>query len=1265
MRRTLLAAMLLVTLAAGAASALPTENLGVRVLPAPGKVTVDGKFDDWDLSGGIFICDDPETQRDRYAVWFYAMYDAENFYVLARWIDETPLNNPGVTMADHGFQGDCLQFRIATAPDSPDERCLHLTCWKGKDQKDVIKAEIGKRFDGGVVQDLKKEGAQQAFTINADGKGYVQEIALPWKLLTKDGQALKAGARIQLTVEPNFTVGASGRMSLKDVFKPGVTPDRVFTFMANTCWGYATLEAKGKVAPQAVRLADAREFPVKIEKGVLAVDWAGLVKSKDLPGFKDIEFTMPEDGYVSLHILNAEGTVVRQLLNDAFMTKGKHKVKWDGLSTWSVKRPGEPLPAGEYTWEAIWHKGVGLKLRGWAHNSGYAPWDDGTGKSNWGGDHGVPCTAAAEGETVVLGWNGAEAGQAVVGCDLAGNAKWRHTRTSMTGVSHVALADGIFYGASKGETIYRVEAKTGAYSMWEGTDSCDVEVKNLLGIADEKAHVTIDGLAAGGGKVYLSFTKVNKVLVLDAKTGKLQKTLAVEAPGNLATSGKSLLAISGGQAVLAVDPESGEAKKLVDVPTATAIATDKDGKVYVGTGAPDNQVKVFAADGKPVAAIGKQGGRAMLGPWTPDGMAFISGLAVDAEGKLWVAEADHYPKRVSVWDAKTGRFIKEFFGATVYGASGGAIDPLDPTVMVGHGCEWKLDPKTGRDTCVATITRDGMSNSRFGVGSNGKLYLAVATGWAYDVSTVRVWERTGEGQYKLRAMISYERDPADKDKKKIASTVVWADENGDGEVQDNEVTKVPGEIRVSGWYMMMAPDLTFYSGDRQIKVAGFTACGAPKWDFASPVKMPVRGMGSADGKLVLQGGEYGTEHGLFTCKDIASGKLLWTYPDNFVGVHGSHNACPPEVGMIRGSFDPCGVARLPEPVGNVWVVPTNVGEWHVLTGSGFYLTRLFQPDPLKVEWPKEAVPGAAMDNCPCGMGGEDFGGSIASTKDGKLFLQAGKTGFWNVEVTGLDTVKALKGGKVSLAAADLKKSEAIRDAQLQANVGTRKTSIRKMTPTFTGDFEKDFKGAEILQYKKQDDAAARSAAAWDDQNLYLAWDVRDRTPWQNTAGLPEQIYCHGDSVDFQIGADPKAAKDRTEAALGDLRLSIGDFKGKPTAVLFRKVWKDKSAKKVFSSGVVKEYPMDSVTVIEGAKIEVKKRGDGYVVEAAVPLAALDLKITDGLMLRGDFGVLHGDAGGADTVLRTYWNNQHTGIVNDEVFELMMEPKNWGELTFKQ
>ena len=83
-----------------------------------------------------------------------------------------------------------------------------------------------------------------------------------------------------------------------------------------------------------------------------------------------------------------------------------------------------------------------------------------------------------------------------------------------------------------------------------------------------------------------------------------------------------------------------------------------------------------------------------------------------------------------------------------------------------------------------------------------------------------------------------------------------------------------------------------------------------------------------------------------------------------------------------------------------------------------------------------------------------------------------------------------------------------------------------------------------------------------------------------------------------------------------------------------------------------------------AKVSVKVEGKRYVVEAAIPLASLGLKVTDGLALRGDFGVTHGDKSGTDTMLRTHWNNQTTGIVNDEVFELRMEPKNWGELEFR-
>ena len=41
-----------------------------------------------------------------------------------------------------------------------------------------------------------------------------------------------------------------------------------------------------------------------------------------------------------------------------------------------------------------------------------------------------------------------------------------------------------------------------------------------------------------------------------------------------------------------------------------------------------------------------------------------------------------------------------------------------------------------------------------------------------------------------------------------------------------------------------------------------------------------------------------------------------------------------------------------------------------------------------------------------------------------------------------------------------------------------------------------------------------------------------------------------------------------------------------------------------------------------------------------------------------------DPAGQRTRLRQYWSNQHTGLVDDVVFELMMEPKNWGEVIFQ-
>jgi len=1361
--------------------ATETENIGMKVLPAPGKVAVDGKFDDWDLTGGILATSDAENLRDEYSMWFHTMYDGENLYLLARWKDPTPLNNPGVK-GDHGFAGDCLQFRTVTTDAAGKERLAHWDCWKYRDGKDVVSVQFGQQFNEGSIPDTKLQGVQQVFAVDADGKGYVQELAVPWSLLTADKQPLEPGARMVMTLEPNFTAGMFGRITMKDLFKPGVQIDRVFTFQGPGCWGYATLEKAGKLKPRSIRLSDGREFAVTMEAGLPVVNWAGLILSKELPGFKPIAIAMPFDGYVSLNLFAPDGTVARQLLTCAFFAKGEHEVKWDGLTTPYWRTPGQPVGPGAYTWKAIAHKGIGLRLRGWACNGGSAPWDSSL-TSNWGGDHGVPFSCATDGEKVYLGWTGAEAGKALLACDLQGNVQWKHTHGGMGGAEVVAVDGGIVYVDKWASLIYRLDAKTGTYSTWEGKDSPDLPI-GAIWEATAKATGTnmpdrIEGMDARNGKVYIScaspsfrrfdirdakafflrlaagegfygtlFAKLNSnsqpkikkfkddpaldlnelcaspnyytpdirddvvkalngllrdtnlvanaaqlsagdlalanrrfiektlpedivpvrvgfLAVLDGATADLLKIIDIEKPGFIrAVNDELVYVVQDRRNVVAVNPQSGAVRTVLKgLDGVGGVTTDEQGRLYVSVQGAEQQVRLFTAEGKPVGAIGRKGGRPALGAWVQDGVLNPVGLVVDKEGKLWVAEANQTPPRFSVWqaragaDKKEGAFLNEFFGPTHYGASGAAINPRDPNVMAGEGCEWRIDPKTGRDVCLGTFENSIHGAALYAEGGNGRLYLVTS---ARDKG-LAIRERLGDAQFALRGTIV-----ANPEEKK---TVFWADVNGDEQAQPEEVTTYPAVLTMTGylgWMLNMNGDLTLYANGLQFKVADFTKCGAPRYDVAGARKIASMGSGALstpdNRKLVAVGERY------FECFDTADGRLLWKYPNTFAGVHGSHKAPPPEVGLIRGAFGLVGNALLPKPVGGIWAINGNIGEWHVLTEDGFYLTRLFQGNGFKIQWPDQAVPGAILDNVPPGLGGEDFGGSMRQGADGKVYIQAGKTGLWNVEVAGLDAIQELPGGKVTMGADDVKTAQTFREKQLQAAVGNKKYTVRKATVAFSGNLDTDFKGFEEAgkpAFEKQPGSRVRVAMAHDDANLYVGWEVRDETPWVNGADAPEFMYARGDTVDLQLGTDPAADAKRTEPVKGDLRLSIGNFQGQPTAVVYRKV-ADEKKPKTFSSGVVKEYVMDSVVVLAEAKVaaNVDAQGKRYVIEAAIPLAALGLKLTDGLVLRGDFGATHGDKAGKDTMLRSHWNNQATGLVNDEVFELRMEPANWGEIVFQ-
>ena len=142
------------------------------------------------------------------------------------------------------------------------------------------------------------------------------------------------------------------------------------------------------------------------------------------------------------------------------------------------------------------------------------------------------------------------------------------------------------------------------------------------------------------------------------------------------------------------------------------------------------------------------------------------------------------------------------------------------------------------------------------------------------------------------------------------------------------------------------------------------------------------------------------------------------------------------------------------------------------------------------------------------------------------------------------------------------------------------------------------------------------------------------------------LFKTGDSVDFQFSTDPKAKPDRNAAVPGDRRLLVAPFQDRSIAVLYS--YREPGAKSPMSfSSPSRSEVVDRVTEIKSAKVAMTPGEGFYTVTVSIPLAELGLPPgRQAADLRGDFGVIYGDAAGSMDLLRSYWSNQATGLVND-------------------
>jgi len=743
-------------------------------------------------------------------------------------------------------------------------------------------------------------------------------------------------------------------------------------------------------------------------------------------GKVEVSFRTDRDGIVLLNVYRPDGTLARRLIPAQKFSAGAHKVAWDGRAD-----DGTAVEPGEFIWRGLFHEGLGLKLRGWAANGGATPWPTPDGKGDWGGDAGVPSAVAADAQKVYLGWSLADQGKVILACDLEGRVRWGHRRAEgASGCKALAVDDGVVYvlgglagGDAEGGAIYKLGTKDGKVVPWPGGQT-DLKIASFWPPGATTKPAQADGMAVRHDRIYLTFTTSQFMTVLDAKTGAyLQtvvgappglidvaptKTTLPDAPGKMVDADFAVISLGGGvlgKVLFAHDPLWVVMSELTPMDRDTRISALS----VIGDGAKFHQHTAFVGFEGPLHQVqarplldmegftwvaGKPGGRPLTGPWQSEALRAIRGVALDATGKLWVAEGDEFPKRFSVWDTtgRQGKLVRDFFGPTSQDQPA-AINPLDPDLMFAQGCEWRLDRATGQAKCLGVVIRGRIESARFAVGENGRAYLAVdeADG------LLSIFERVGEGDYRLRTQVH----PADANGAPVAEeaavqTILWSDENDDGVAQAGERQALPEVLRFPAAATLQDLTLTANSRtaqSRMFPVQGWTPGGAPRYDLSAG-KSIGGGQLSADGRLLLASTAAVKTPGV-ACRVVGESQPRWTVPVDAVV----------EPAIIAG------VAKFAEPIGNLWLLSRESAPWMLLNEDGFEIARFFAQDARNVSWPKAAKPGAEMSRAPAGRNG-----GLTQAADGKLYLQAGESAAWNLEVTGLEKVRALPGGKITVPA---------------------------------------------------------------------------------------------------------------------------------------------------------------------------------------------------------------------------------------------------------
>ena len=1271
-------------------------------------LAVDGDLADWNPAAFVTMAADLDN-KPRYAMQVAAAYEDQGLLLAVRFTDDTPLVNrvDPIGQPDKGWAGDSFQIRFITDPTvavgtsrddvqkdpAKNARVAHMTLWQNSDAK-LPAAHVAYGWDFKDQQVLT--GNESLFRFAPAAGGSAMEGRIPWKLLHV-ATPPEPGSDWVMTLQGNWSGG--GVNDLGHSFYDLVCAAG-FPYQTNANWGRGHFVEPGAAA---ATLAKQQADEQKI--------WAAPVAAAPAVSIP-LRYTNPTKGYVSLAITAAagkaaspDGQIVRTLLTRAERPAGEQTEIWDGLDD-----DGQPVPPGSYAIRALTHAGLAPRFVASVHNSGTPPWTTEDGSGSMSGDHGNPVSAAAdEHGNVYLLWTVNELGSGIQCMNPEGRKTWGgYLDWGVFDGINTALAydaaAGVVYVAMDGGNnkpdqpnrggIYAFNATTGRRaSLCGGKDKLLVTEWPKELAKEGSAHATLGrarmeageygpadlganlvALAVGGDSIYGSLYREDKIVAIDKATGRIAESYAVPKPAGLAFDAKTktLYAVSG-DGIVKLDMA---AKTPVPQPFARdlghpfGLALDKAGNVYASVRGKRMQVLVLSPDGKEKSRIGKDGGRPWLGRYDATGMLLPAGITVDAAGRMWVMEHDATPKRVSVWNAADGSFVREYFGNGAYSPML-AADPEKPEEVYYGNTRFIVDYDKGTVKTDATIYRPGWNEPTLGGSGSGmsSFQLATISGKKFATDGGGGLYAVGRDEFRPLWYLGGRATVLEKFFAKDdlwGTSYRWHDANGDGLIQVEEVERIAGHGYIRGQRAYGGDDLypggAMLRGGRLYRPTGLSAEGIPvypKPDEAPEIKCDtLKGYHRIDTVPALQSDfkEFYTlasekydgktrdgvgKQGLY--KFVNGGDVLWRY--SRVAIDFATKSMPSRSGDLFGALRVAGQAELPEKNGGeIVAISSYWGYYSLVSGDGLFLGDVGQD---MRRGPKPSHEQTYVEN---------FSGFFfRHPKNGKLYLFGGDIDGRIWEITGWDSIQRIAPTPVMVT--DEQHRQILEAVAKKAAATARPTSLAVTPGLPAAD------AATAARIDLDEAGEAWVALGHDAQRLHAVFQVPDASPWKNTSNDWRYAFKGGDALDIQVGLGGEAKPVQP----GDVRIVISPAATEQGFVAFGlwpKVASGVAPEPQLYKSPVREVPFERVALLPGATCAIEKTGTGYVAKVSVPWKELGMTApASGTTLRGDVGVLVSDDGGQRTVLRRFLFNQNTAITMDAPTEAEIEPQYWGLLQF--